>query len=379
MHYLYLPTIFAIGIVMHLALIRNARPLGLIDTPNERSMHKRITPRGAGIALFLSVALTNLFLNVDYVLAHPYLHGAVLLIFLVGVLDDRFDVSPRAKFVAIFLATLLLYQEGIAITTLGSAFGAELALPWLLVFPFTFFAIAGFTNALNLIDGLDGLAGSVSLIILGTFLVIGILYDDALMITLSASFIVALGAFLVFNWNPAVVFMGDSGSLTLGFVIAVLSIQSIHYITPTSVLFIIALPLLDTFIVMTRRIQRGMSPFQADKNHLHHFLYNVKGDVKFTVTLLASIQLAFSIIGAQLREANDLLSLVLFAVLFYIFLNLFDQRMRYRRKRRSRYRRPTLRTRLHSLAQKEREDAPEEKEKSFPKRTLLFGLRGKIS
>jgi UDP-GlcNAc:undecaprenyl-phosphate GlcNAc-1-phosphate transferase len=83
---------------------------------------------------------------------------------------------------------------------------------------------------------------------------------------------------------------------------------------------------------MTRRIQRGLSPFVADKNHMHHFLFNMKGDVKFTVILLIAIQLIFSIIGFQLREENDFLSLILFALLFFTFLNLFDQRLRRRKK-----------------------------------------------
>ncbi len=126
--------------------------------------------------------------------------------------------------------------------------------------------------------------------------------------------------------------MGDSGSLTLGFVISVLSILSLQYISPVAVLFIVAVPLLDTFIVMTRRIQRGQSPFKADKNHLHHFLYSVKGNVRFTVMLLISIQAIFSIMGFQLRAEDDFLSLLLFGLLFFVFLNLFDQRLKHRKR-----------------------------------------------
>ncbi len=125
--------------------------------------------------------------------------------------------------------------------------------------------------------------------------------------------------------------MGDSGSLTLGILIVILAIQSVQYITPASVLFIIALPLLDTFIVITRRIQRGQSPFKADKNHMHHFLFNMKGDIRYTVMILVMMQAVFSIIGYQISQANDLLSLILFALLFYIYLNLFDQRLKRRK------------------------------------------------
>jgi len=323
---------FLTAIVILAILVRYPGLLGLVDTPNERSMHTNAIPRSGGVAIFLSVSITYAFFNWDLVLSHFFLHAAILLIFIVGLIDDRFDVSPRLKFVAIFFATIMLYQENIFISSLGHYLGYDAILPFILIFPFTFFAISGFTNALNLIDGLDGLAGTVSLIIMITFLAIGVTYNDPMIISLSASFIAALAAFLLFNWNPANIFMGDSGSLTIGFVIAILSILSLHYTTPTSILFVIALPILDTFIVMTRRIQRGQSPFKADKNHIHHFLYNVKGNVRFTVILLVSIQAIFSIIGFQLREENDLLSLILFSLLFFTFLNLFDQRLRHRKK-----------------------------------------------
>ena len=214
---------------------------------------------------------------------------------------------------------------------MGTYFGYEFVLPAWLVFPFSFFAIAGYTNALNLMDGLDGLAASISIVILATFFGIGMEHNDELLITLSSFFIMTFLAFLLFNWNPAKVFMGDSGSLSLGIVIAILSIQSIQYITPTSVLFIIALPILDTFIVMTRRIQRHVSLFKADKNHMHHFLFNVKGDIRYTVLILTMMQIVFSIIGYQISQANNSLSLILFLLLFYIYLNLFDQRLKKRK------------------------------------------------
>lgn len=329
-------TIFIIAVVLHIIVIRNAEFLNLMDIPNERSAHKNIVPRGAGIAIFSSVFIVTLFLNFEYFMSNIYIHIAILFVFLVGLIDDRNDVSPRLKFIVLFFATILIYQHGVSIDYLGTYFSYDLMLPWFLIFPFTFFAIAGFTNGLNLIDGLDGLAGTISFVMLSTFLAIGIVYNDVLLITLSSSFIVSIIAFLLFNWNPAKIFMGDSGSLTLGFVISILSIESIQYISPAAVLFVIALPILDTFVVMRRRMQRGHSIFKADKNHMHHFLLNVKGDVRFTVILLVSIQIIFSILGFQLREENDFLTLVLFGLLFFVFLNLFDQRLRRRKKVRSR-------------------------------------------
>lgn len=321
---------FFITVVLIFFLMRYAEKLGMMDIPNERSIHKKPMPRGAGIAFVSAVFIVTLFFNFTHFIEYYYIYLAIFVVFVAGVLDDKIGVSPLLKFAFIFVATCILYLNDFHVASLGSYLGYEITLPVVLMLPFTFFAIAGFTNAFNLLDGLDGLAGGVSMVMLGAFLAIGILHNDMLIITLSSLFIVGVFTFLLFNWHPAKVFMGDSGSLTLGFVISILSIQSLAYLTPAAVLFIIALPILDTFIVMTRRIQRGRSPFKADRNHMHHFLYKVKMDVKFTVILIVYVQIAFSIIGYQLNQTDNFLNLMLFGILFYIFLNLLDQRIRYR-------------------------------------------------
>jgi len=329
---LSLVSIFIISFISIYLLIRNAEKLGLVDIPNERSMHTKLTPRGAGIAFVLPVFLVVILFDLEYFKTYYYIYLAIAIVFIAGAWDDIKNISPKSKFLFIFISSLLLYVNDFAIVSLGTYLGYEVVLPSWLVFLFTFFAIAGYTNALNLMDGLDGLAASLSLVMFVTFLTIGLEYNDKLLISLSSFFTVTLLAFLWFNWNPAKIFMGDSGSLTLGMVISILAIQSMQYITPISALFIIAVPVLDTFIVMTRRIQRGNSPFKADKNHLHHFLFNVKGNVRYTVIVLVLMQIVFSIIGYQLDPKNEFLSLILFMILFYLYLNLFDQRLK-RRKR----------------------------------------------
>jgi UDP-GlcNAc:undecaprenyl-phosphate GlcNAc-1-phosphate transferase len=331
-----LPSIFLLTIIIIFLLIRYSKKLSLIDIPNERSMHKMLIPRGAGIAFVLSIFITLFLFDPIYLKTFYYIYLAIAFVWFAGILDDIRNISPKIKFIFIFIASIFLFRENYAIFNLGTYFGFEIILPTWLAYIFTFFAIAGYTNALNLMDGLDGLAASITLVMLITFLAIGVEYADTLLITLSSFFISSLLAFLIFNWNPAKIFMGDSGSLTLGFVIAVLTIQASNYISPAAVLFIIALPLLDTFIVMTRRKQRGRSLFEADKNHLHHFLFNIKGDVKFTVIMLVMMQAIFSIIGFQVQHSNNLLSILLFILLFYIYLNMFDQRLRRRKKSKKR-------------------------------------------
>ena len=330
MNSLSLISIFSISFISIYFLIYYSEKLGLVDIPNERSMHKKITPRGAGIAFVLSVFLTVLFFDFGHFKTYYYIYLAIAIVFIAGVWDDLKNIPPKIKLLFLFFSSLLLYINDFAIYSLGTYFGYEIILPTWLVFPFTFFAIAGYTNALNLMDGLDGLAASISVVIFVVFLVIGIENKDELMIFLSSFFTITLLAFLFFNWHPAKVFMGDSGSLALGMVISILSIQAIHYIAPVSILFIIAIPVMDTFIVITRRIQRHGSPFRADKNHMHHFLYNVKGDIRYTVIILVLMQMVFSIIGYQLDSSNEFLSLMIFMIFFYLYLNLFDQRLKRR-------------------------------------------------
>jgi len=326
-----LGSIFLTSVMGILILMRYGMKVGLMDIPNERSAHIKPVPRGAGIPFVLSIFLVLIFLDFEYFKTYYYVYLAIAIVFSIGVWDDIKNISPKIKFVFIFFASLLLYINDLAIYSLGTYFGYEFVLPAWLVFPFSFFAIAGYTNALNLMDGLDGLAGSISIVILIAFLGIGMEHNDELLMSLSSFFIMTLLAFLLFNWNPAKVFMGDSGSLALGMVIAILGIQAIQYITPTSVLFIVALPILDTFIVMTRRKQRGKSLFIADKNHMHHFLLNIKGDERYTVLILIMMQIIFSLIGYQISKSDNSLSLILFVLLFYIYLNLFDQRAKRRK------------------------------------------------
>jgi UDP-GlcNAc:undecaprenyl-phosphate GlcNAc-1-phosphate transferase len=327
---LFLSSIFISTIVFIYLFIHYSPKIGLVDIPNERSVHTKVIPRGAGIAFVISVLLSLLFFEFEHFKIYYYIYFAIALIFSAGVWDDAKNITPKIKFIFIFFAVLFLYMNDFSLNSLGTYFGYELLLPVWIVFPFTFFAIAGFTNALNLMDGLDGLAATVSLVMLMAFLAVGLQYNDTLLITLSSAFIVTLLAFLLFNWHPAKVFMGDSGSLTLGMVISILAIQATHYIAPAAVLFMVALPLLDTFIVMTRRFQRHKPLFKADKNHLHHFLFNVKGDIRYTVIILALMQVVFSIIGYQMGKENEFLSLILFGILFYLYLNLFDQRLKRR-------------------------------------------------
>lgn len=310
-------------------LIKNALFLGLADIPNERSMHTKITPRGAGIGFGFSFFITILIFDFSLFIEYWLLFLGIFLVFLVGILDDHKNASPKAKFYAIFIATFLLYLEDISIYSLGYFFGFELSL-WYFALPFTMFALAGFTNALNLIDGLDGLAASITIIILSSFLYIGYVNNDELIIMLCTITIISLLAFLVLNWHPAKIFMGDSGSLFLGFIISIVSCLSLEYIHPIAIFYLTAIPIVDTLVVMVRRIRKGKSPFNPDKTHIHHILLGFfSRKVKKTVLFISLMQILFSLVGLMLAHSSQelgkgpvssvaLIAFVGITVLFYI-------------------------------------------------------------
>jgi len=319
--------------IMLKLLIPNGAKLGLMDVPNNRSSHKLPVVRGAGI-VFGFTFLVGIIAFYYYPLENPlylYTFLSLVIVYATGFYDDIYEITSRKKFIFIIIATGIACYDGFNITSLGNYFGYELTLGYLSV-PFTIFAIVGFTNAINLTDGLDGLAGSISVIILSGLLYIGLLHDDYFLISLTILSIGPLLVFLYFNWYPAKVFMGDSGSLFLGFFIALLSIYALKYVTPSSILFLAAIPLLDTLIVMRRRKQRKQSLFVADKNHLHHILLNFKKDKLFTVFSLLKLQVIFTLIFVQVYDKPDIVNMILFGVLFMVFFNLFDPRMNVRRK-----------------------------------------------
>ena len=314
-----------IGALVMIGLVRSYAPkIGLIDIPNDRSAHTRHTPRGAGVGFYLSSALIIPLFHFDLILAYKWTFLAVLLVFIVGVLDDHHDTSPKTKFIVIIIGAFLLSFDHIVIDKLGTVFGIPVSLGWFAL-PFTLFAVTGFTNALNLIDGLDGLAATISIVILGSFMAVGYLNEDMFMTVIAGSFIAALAAFLVFNWHPASIFMGDSGSLTLGFVISVLAIKSLAYIPVVSVLFVAALPILDTLVVMMRRKLNGRSIFSADKCHIHHILKRFfEKNIRKTVLCLGALQLLYSFLGLQIDKGTDegflLILFVLNVIVVYFLL-----------------------------------------------------------
>jgi len=327
---------YELGVIFFLTLVfiwiirSKAEAWGLIDIPNARSTHEVFTARGAGIAFYLAVMLVVPFFHFELIVHYLWTTLSIFLVFMVGLLDDQHDTAPKSKFIVLIIATVLLSFDGLVIDDIGLFFGFHLSFGWFAV-PFTIFAVSGFTNALNLIDGLDGLAATLSLVILVSFFTVGYMHDDIFIMTLSSVFAVTLCAFLFYNWHPASIFMGDSGSLTLGFVISILSIKSLTYISPVSILFLAAIPILDTMIVMIRRKRNGRSMFDGDKCHMHHILKTFfRDNTVLTVLFLGILQAIYSLTALQFGKNSDegiLLGLfVLNVVILYILLDVMRKR-----------------------------------------------------
>jgi UDP-GlcNAc:undecaprenyl-phosphate GlcNAc-1-phosphate transferase len=319
--------IFILSILFIQLVEKYAVVLKMVDVPNERSSHDTPTPRGAGIAIYLAFLTVIAIFHFSFFMQYIGFFIAATLIFSLGVYDDLKDTSAKIKLVIIAISSVIVFLfNDFSIATLGNWFGYDLTLPYIVSFLFTIFAIAGFTNALNLIDGLDGLAGTISFVILAALFYIGFIYNDQFMILITFFMMASILGFLIFNWYPASIFMGDSGSLVLGFIISVVAIRATSYISDTAILFIAAVPIIDTIIVMTRRIQRGVSPFSPDKTHFHHKLLNLKGSTDGSVHILLSLQIILSSIGILLRDKSDFINLMLFTVILFVFFQALDSR-----------------------------------------------------
>ncbi len=319
-------TVFILTCIFIWLIRRYAEKFGLIDVPNDRSIHKIYTPRGAGIAFYMAVMCVLPFYFFELFFSYLWTFIAIFFIFMMGIWDDIKDTSPKIKFLIIIISTMLLALDGIIIDKLGTFFSIEISLYWFAL-PFSIFVVSGFTNALNLIDGLDGLASGISMVILGTFFLIGTIHQDMFMILLSGVFIATLLAFLFYNWHPASIFMGDSGSLLLGFIISILGIKSLAYIPAVSILFLGAIPILDTLVVMIRRKRAGRSFFSADSCHMHHLFRKLfKGSTVKTVLFLVGMQSMYSLFALQLnKEMDQGLLLIIFVLNILFFYWVFEK------------------------------------------------------
>jgi UDP-GlcNAc:undecaprenyl-phosphate/decaprenyl-phosphate GlcNAc-1-phosphate transferase len=325
---------FVIAMMVTMALIpplvRVAARLQVLDDPAGRKVHSRPIPRVGGIAMVAgSVLPLCWWLPMDHTLVAYLLAAIVLLVF--GAWDDRVSLSPRTKFIGQLIAVLIIMLVG-GVSIQSMMLGERVALPDWLGFGLTLLFLLGITNAVNLSDGLDGLAGGSMLLCCAALALLGQSWDVRFVETVGVVLMGSILGFLRFNTYPARIFMGDAGSQFLGFSVGVLSIlltkQTATPLSTALPLLLIGLPVLDTLAVIVLRLHARRSPFAADRQHFHHRLLALGLDHHEAVIIIYAVQCLLLLLAWQLRFENDVLIIATFlgfAVLFTGSLTLLER------------------------------------------------------
>ncbi|WP_077369523.1 glycosyltransferase family 4 protein [Anaerosalibacter sp. Marseille-P3206] len=280
-----------------------------IDIPKDaRRVHKKPIPLLGGLAIYISTIITILiFLPLDKTTFSIIIGGSIIVIS--GIIDDTKDLSPKMKLLFQILAAVVLVIGGIKIDFITNPFKGGLLYLKGFSIPLTIFWIVGITNTVNLIDGLDGLAAGVSLIAsMSLFFVASRFMYEPIMIMSLVLAGSCLG-FLPFNFNPAKIFMGDTGALFLGFMLSIISIEgvmkSVATIAIVVPIIILGLPIFDTTFAIFRRLLNGRPIMEADKGHLHHKLLQRGLSQRQTVLILYAISAVFGFSAVLIAKANS--------------------------------------------------------------------------
>ena len=308
---------------------RFAFKIGAIDIPKDnRRMHKKPTPRIGGLAIIFGFTVATLCFAQPSRQLYGTLAGAAI-IAVMGVIDDCKNLPAKLKFVIQIIAALVVVFAGdikIDVFTNPNFLSDNpyWVLPEWLSVTLTVIWIVFITNAVNFIDGLDGLAAGVSAIMSISLVFISIRVGEYSIAILGIALMGSCFGFLPFNFNPAKIFMGDTGSTFLGFMLATLSIQGVFksyaVISFAVPLLILGLPLFDALFAMIRRILRGQSPMTADRGHLHHRLVDMGFSQKQTVFILYAISGVLGITAVLLAESGVLRALLLVICVLILLL-----------------------------------------------------------
>lgn len=332
-----------LALVLTPAVRRWAMAWGAIDLPDSRRrIHQRPTPRLGGLAIYLSFVVALLCVpllgtlvsqgfrrNWTQVVA---LLAPATLVFLLGVYDDFRGANVAVKFSAQMVAVAILYLCGFQINSVSLPFGGSWEIPIMLSFPLTALWVVGITNAFNLIDGIDGLAAGASVFALLSLFVCSLSQDHPAISLMSIVLVGAVMGFLRYNFNPATIFLGDSGSLFLGFMAAALSLASAQkgatIIAVAIPLVSFGLPVVEVGVSMARRFISGQSLFQSDHQHIHHMLLGRGLNQRQVSILLYGVCALFSLFGLMLlNPQRNTMALIFFVMGVGIMLGV--QHLRY--------------------------------------------------
>jgi UDP-GlcNAc:undecaprenyl-phosphate GlcNAc-1-phosphate transferase len=307
-------------------MIRLASRYKLVDLPDPRKVHTSPVPRIGGLAMTIAIFLPLILWARADEFVKAYLLGAgILAVF--GVVDDIKGLGYKAKFLGQILAALIIvFYGGVTISSLGSLLPGEMRLAEWASIALTLVSIVGVTNAINLADGLDGLAGGISLLSFCCIGYLAYLNGNSGVLLVSMAISGAIFGFLRFNTHPASLFMGDTGSQLLGFsavVLAVKTTQADLSLSPVLPLIILGFPVLDTLNVMVQRISQGRSPFSPDKSHFHHRLISFGLSQSEAVFIIYIIQAVMVLSAIFFKYHADWLLLGGYIVFSIVTLALF--------------------------------------------------------
>jgi UDP-N-acetylmuramyl pentapeptide phosphotransferase/UDP-N-acetylglucosamine-1-phosphate transferase len=328
-------TAFLISFIVTPVVIKYSLAKNMGDVPGGRKIHKKITPSLGGIAIFLGFSIAFvIWLEFDQWAVTRYVLASLFIVFLLGVRDDIVPLRALHKLYGQIVAVIILMGSSIQINSLHGLLGIY-ELPLVVSFIVTVFTVIVITNSFNLIDGLDGLAGSISFVALTSFGIWFYMVDDHVFSLLCFAMVGGILAFLVFNWEPSEIFMGDTGAMVIGMLLAVLTVHFMNLnaslpinhpvkFTPTiaaAVCFII-IPLSDTLRIIILRILKGQSPFTPDKSHIHHAIMRLGMTHSKTTIILTSVHILFIAMAVMLRNLSEIYALaaVILLVLALTFI-----------------------------------------------------------
>ncbi len=315
----------AISFLMTPIVMKMAYKVGAIDVPKDaRRMHTHPIPRLGGFAIFLGFVISVLFFaDIDRQL-QGILLGAVIIV-IIGVIDDITPLPALFKFAVQIIAAIVVVCHGVVIETIANPnifSSSEFISFGIWAYPITVIWIVAVTNSVNLIDGLDGLAVGVSTIAAVSMLIIALIVTPGNLTIVLAALVGACVGFVPYNKNPAKIFMGDTGALFLGFILATVSVAGLfkYYAVITFVVpfVILGLPIFDTAFAFFRRLLKGQSPMKPDRKHFHHRLIDMGLSQKQAVTFLYLISAIMGVIAIVMTTSDDIRALILICMFMVV-------------------------------------------------------------
>lgn len=325
MLFLAMAAAFIAAIILTPLVIKFAFRIGAVDKPNYRKVHAAVMPRIGGLAIFGAFLIGYAVLLPTDEHAAGILIGAVIII-AIGFFDDMLEITAKAKALGQLIAAVLVITVGnLQIDFVNLPFLGQIDFGYLSI-PITLLWIVGVTNAINLIDGLDGLAAGVSTIALVSISIMALIMGNTFVLATAAILAASSLGFLIFNFHPAKIFMGDTGSLFLGFMISVLALLGFKNVAVVSLIIpiiVLGVPISDTFFAIVRRIRMKQSITAPDKSHLHHCLLRAGFSHRQTVLVIYGIAILFGIAAVLFSQATVwgailLLGVILLAIELFV-------------------------------------------------------------